>query len=664
MANSSSLSSPERLRLLPGLILVALQWFLRFALPKLWYSPEGTMIGFFGGLLLGPAVLVWWLFFSGAPRSLRWGGGGLFVAALAITPMVLHPSIGTGMMGLLFFVFAIPTLCLAFVLAVALSRNWAMPQRWVALLVAVIVGAGGWALVRSDGITGDAGASFAWRWTPTPEEELLAQAEALAPTPSPLATESETPAEVSDQDEAREEDVQSATESTDEPAAGASESLDSTRSEAPDASSEAASAPESPTSGTTTETDQISQLEQELAALGVSEEELLGREPWPGVAAWPGFRGPQRNGHVPGVRVATDWSQSPPEALWRQPVGPGWSSFAVDGDRIYTQEQRGDYEVVSCYDLSTGEALWQHRDEIRFWEANAGAGPRATPTLHQGKVFSLGATGQLNALDADDGRVLWSRLAIEDTEGTVPGWGYSSSPLVIADLVIVHVSALAAYDVYTGELRWVGPARSSSYSSPHWLPLGGQGQIVQMTYSGATGVDLDGTVLWEHPWKSGSRIVQPALTENGDLLLSAGETTGLRRIGVEQDAGNWSVEERWTTNRLKPYFSDFVVHQGHAYGFDGNILAAIELESGDKRWKGGRYGSGQLVLLPEQDLLLVISEDGDLVLVSATPDGFQEITRTPALNGKTWNHPVLVDDILLVRNAEEMAAYRLPLARG
>jgi outer membrane protein assembly factor BamB len=159
--------------------------------------------------------------------------------------------------------------------------------------------------------------------------------------------------------------------------------------------------------------------------------------------------------------------------------------------------------------------------------------------------------------------------------------------------------------------------------------------------------------------------VQPGLTADGDILVNSIASTGgigMRRITVRRGAGRWSVEERWTSTGLKPYFNDFVVHKGHAFGFDGSILACIGLEDGKRRWKGGRYGNGQLVLLRDQDLLLVLSEDGELALVSATPDTFTEVARFPALDAKTWNHPVLVGDLLLVRNGEEMAAFRLPLA--
>jgi outer membrane protein assembly factor BamB len=133
-------------------------------------------------------------------------------------------------------------------------------------------------------------------------------------------------------------------------------------------------------------------------------------------------------------------------------------------------------------------------------------------------------------------------------------------------------------------------------------------------------------------------------------------------LTAERGAAGWAVEERWTSTGLKPYFSDFVVHEGHAYGFDGGILSSIDLADGKRKWKGGRYGDGQLVLLADQDLLLVLSEKGELALVSATPDQFTERARVPAIEGKTWNHPVLAGDVVLVRNSEEMAAFRLARA--
>ena len=576
MANAQT-EEPTRqksLRLWPGVVIVVVQWLSRFVVPIV--VPEAVAFGVIGGLLGGLAIVVWWAFFSRAPRSERWGAVVLMIVALAATPHILHQSMATGAMGMAFPIYAIPVLSLAFVVWAVASRHLADGPRRAAMVATILLACGVWTLVRTGGITGDFDSDFAWRWAETPEERLLAQAGDVPPALPPAPATAETG------------------------------------------------------------------------------------------AGWPGFRGPDRDSIIPGLRIETDWTASPPVELWRRAIGPGWSSFAVRGELLYTQEQRGDDEVVACYNATTGEPVWRHRDTARFWESNGGAGPRATPTLSGGRVYTFGATGILNVLDAGDGSVVWSRNAASDTDAKVPSWGFASSPLVVGDVVIVAVEgALAAYDLATGDPRWFGPDGGDGYSSPHLLTIDGVAQILLMSRTSAISVaPADGALLWEHPWPGRTRIVQPALTADGDILISRGETTGMRRIAVAHGPGGWTIEERWTSIRLKPYFSDFVVHEGHAFGFDSSILACIDVEDGKRKWKGGRYGHGQLVLLADQDLLLVLSEKGELALVAAAPDRFTELARFPAVESKTWNHPVLFGDVLLVRNGQEMAAFRLSLAGG
>ncbi|MDA0348876.1 MAG: PQQ-binding-like beta-propeller repeat protein [Verrucomicrobia bacterium] len=381
---------------------------------------------------------------------------------------------------------------------------------------------------------------------------------------------------------------------------------------------------------------------------------------------WSGFRGANRDGIIHGIRIDTDWSSSPPTEIWRRPIGPSWSSFAVLGELFFTQEQRGDDEVVSCYHLTTGELVWRHSDNVRFWEANAGAGPRGTPTLSNGRLFTCGATGILNALNALDGSVIWSKNAGEDTGTNIPLWGFSSSPLVVGKVVVIAVvGTLVAYDKDSGDLRWIGPKGGDGYSSPHHANIDGVDQVLLPSKSGVVSLDpKNGTVLWNHRWESGSRIVQPAFISDHDLLISAGESSGVGRVIVSSGPDGWTTEELWRTNRFKPYFSDLVIHKDHAYGIDGNNLVCINTEDGNRNWKGRRYGSGQLFLLADQDVLLILSEEGELALVEAKPDKFTELASIPAIEGKTWNHPVLVGDVLLVRNAEEMVAFRLALVDG
>ena len=496
--------------------------------------------------------------------------------------------------------YAIPFLSLAFVLWAVATRRLSDRVRHATMVATILIASGAWLFVRQNGINGDHQADFGWRWSKSSEERLLA--ETTNEPAQPLTPTAAAPA---------------------------------TTTATPTVSPSPSPSPQASKSPAATETR----------------------------AEWPGFRGPRRDGTVRGVRIDTDWSTKPPVQMWRHAVGPGWSSFAVRGELFYTQEQRGDNEVVACYKATTGEPVWTHRDAARFFESNAGAGPRATPTLSNNRVFTFGATGILNALDANTGAVLWTRNVSSETNTKIPFWGFSSSPLVISDLVIVAASGqLVAYDAATGNRRWLGPNAGGSYSSPHLATIDGVQQVLLITGAGTTSVTPnDGKQLWTDTWASNS-IVQPAITPEGDVLITSQEN-GTRRIAVAHDASGWSVHERWTSNGLKPYFNDFVVHKGYAYGFDGRILACIDLKDGERKWKGGRYGNGQLVLLPDQDLLLVLSEEGELVLVSATPDQFTERAKVEAIQGKTWNHPVLVGDILLVRNGEEMAAYRLPLAR-
>ena len=611
-ANTPTPRTP--LRLWPGVVALVLQWLARFGIKAVVPGFKGFALAAQGGLIGAVAVVLWWAFLSRAAWLERLAAIVLMIVALAATWSLRHESMGPFWL----FAYAIPILCLAFVVWAVASRRLADGPRRATMVATLVLACGGWTLVRTEGITGDHVAKFAWRWTKTPEEKLMmarAGDGPLAQAPPPASV-------------------------------GAPKERLMTR-----AADEATSLPPAP------------------AARATPEEPLLaqaGDEPTPAAAKtgadWPGFRGPQRDGVIRGIRIETSWSASPPVELWRRPIGPGWSSFAIRANLLYTQEQRGDDEVVACYNATTGEPVWTHRDAARFFESNGGAGPRATPTLSHGRVYTFGATGILNALDAGNGAVVWSRKVASDTGTKVPYWGFSSSPLVVNDLVIVAAAGqLAAYDLATGDPSWSGPA-GEGYSSPQLVTIDRVAQILLMSGAGATSVaPADGKLLWQHPW-TGFPIVQPAVTADGDVLIVASTASGTRRLAVAHGPRGWTAEERWTSLGLKPYFNDFVVHHGHAFGFDGRILACIDLEDGERKWKGGRYGNGQLVLIPDQDLLLVLSEEGELALVGATAHQFTELARFPAIQGKTWNHPVLVGDVLLVRNGEEMAAFRLSLA--
>jgi len=595
----------QPLRLWPGIIAVSLQALLWMIAPLAFDA--GILIAAGGSAALGLLVAIWWLFFSRAAWFERIAAVVMIVSAISATYFFVHPSVSNGMMGGMLPVYSVPLWSIALVGWAVTSHRLPGSFRLPAMAVAIAFACALMTLLRTDGIKGG-GAQLHWRWTPDAEARLLAQGndEPVAPAVAPAATEAP-------------KDAASL------PAAAASAPS------ATEASEETATAP---------------------AAIVKAE--------------WPGFRGADRDGVVHGVRIETDWSQKPPVALWRKPIGPGWSSFSVRGSVIYTQEQRGEDEIVSAYDIATGTPVWRHRDAARFWESNGGAGPRGTPTLGQdGRVYSFGGTGILNALDGASGKVIWSRNAASDVKANIPDWGFSSSPLLVGDLVVIGIAGqLAAYDRATGEPRWQGPEHGFSYSSPHLVTLDGVEQILLPGEGGTISVAPDGTVLWNHEW-SGGTIIQPARTTDGDVLVSGlggGVGAGIRRIAVARTDEKWTTQERWTSTGLKPFFNDYVIHDNYAYGFDGSILASIDLKDGRRMWKGGRYGNGQLVLLADQGLLLVSSEDGEVALVRAMPDQFTEVARFKAIEGKTWNHPVVVGDVLLIRNGEEMAAFRLPRA--
>jgi outer membrane protein assembly factor BamB len=609
---------PVRLR--PGVILAILLVVARYVVPVA--APDAeiaemplVVLAMLSGVVLGVAIALWWLLFSRAPWSERLAAVALMIVGVFATRLVVHESIRGGHMGMMLVLYSVPVLALALVGWAAVTRRMSSPVRRVTMVVAIVLACVPFTLIRTGGVIG-ASSELHWRWTPTPEDRLLAEA-------------------------------------NDEPAV-VPPRRDPTPGPAPAVEPPGAAAP--------------SEKPAETAPPTPKTESPLSAPADPPAGEWPGFRGPNRDSVIRRVRINTDWSASPPAEMWRKPIGPGWSSFAVSGDLLYTQEQRGEEELVSCYRVSTGEAVWRHRDSVRFYESNAGAGPRGTPTIAGDRVYALGATGIINALDAGTGAKVWSRNAVADTGKTIPDWGIASSPLVVDDLVILGVAGqLIAYEAATGQPRWVGQSGGTGYSSPHLATIDGVPQVLLMRGSRTISVaPADGTQLWDHSGGPPSTsIVQPALTPEGDVLVAPGDSMGglgIRRVALTQGSDGWKVEERWHSRGLKPYFNDFVVHKGHAYGFDGNILSSIDLADGGRKWKGGRYGNGQLLLLVDQDLLLITSEEGELVLVSATPDKFTEVARMPALNGKTWNHPVMVRDILLVRNGEEMVAFKLPLA--
>ncbi len=382
---------------------------------------------------------------------------------------------------------------------------------------------------------------------------------------------------------------------------------------------------------------------------------------------FPQFLGPDRNATLPAASLARDWTANPPQLLWRQPIGAGWSGFAVVDGLAVTGERRGDEEWTSCYELETGALRWAHKYPVRFdGGVMDGPGPRATPAIGNGRVFAVDAAGQLDALELETGQLVWSRNIITDNEAPLPVYGVSASPLLLDDLVIVMAGgsagrSLVAYDQLTGERRWSGGNDMASYSSPLTTTLAGRRQVVVINQVYLVGHDAtDGSILWRAPWPSNTeRASQPVPLPGDRLFVSTGYGIGgkLYQIAAGSD-GRLAADVIWETRRLKAKFTQVVHRDGILYGLDDGTLVALDLVDGERRWKRGRYGHGHILLVG--DLLLVQTEKGDVVMLAADPEQHQELGRFQAIEGKSWNTPALAGRHLLVRNATEAACYVLP----
>ena len=400
--------------------------------------------------------------------------------------------------------------------------------------------------------------------------------------------------------------------------------------------------------------------------------------------SFPQFLGPSRDCKIPGPSLATDWSAEPPEKLWRQPIGAAWSGFAIAAQRAVTQEQRDENEAVVCYNVQTGSVLWLHTDSGQYKTAIAGEGPRATPTIHDGRVYTLGATGVFNCLELATGKPVWQRHIATDAgldldspvdqsglssnRNKAKEWGYASSPLIVDDKVVVSAGgengkSLFAYDTAGGEPVWSGGNSRAGYSSARLAKLHGETQILIFNQDGlAAHSPENGSVAWKFDWSAPyPHVSMPVSLPGNRVLLSLGYGKGSKLLQVDFDGGVFSATELWKSIRMKAKFTNLVFHDDHIYGLDDGMFTCIDAERGHRKWKDGRYGHGQILLRGSH--ILVMAENGDVVLLEANPEKQVELTKFAALDGKTWNPPALAGDYLLVRNHREAACYKLPLAK-
>lgn len=374
---------------------------------------------------------------------------------------------------------------------------------------------------------------------------------------------------------------------------------------------------------------------------------------------FPQFLGPNRNGVVPEAKIGKLVER------WRREVGTGWGSFAIVGGYAFTQEQRGESECVTCYRVADGVPQWTHADATRF-AGLGGVGPGATPSVAGGRVYSVGATGLLNCLDAATGKPHWHVDLLRECNAKNLEHGACASPLVDGDRVIVCSTrrggpSLLAFQAETGQLLWQAGDHTAGYSSPALAEIGGVPQIVLFDSNGVTGHARDkGSELWHFEWNpvSGVNASQPLVGVTGPdrVLISTGYGKGATLLRIVKGDGRWSAEAVCEGSKhLKTKFTTAVPHGAYVYGLDEGILTCFDPATKKQRWKDGRYGHGQILLAG--DTLIVQAENGEVVLVAPSPEGLREVSRTPALTEKTWNNPALAGRFLLVRNDREAVCF-------
>ena len=377
---------------------------------------------------------------------------------------------------------------------------------------------------------------------------------------------------------------------------------------------------------------------------------------------WTTFRGPKRDGNYEATPVLTNWPSGGLSPIWKQPIGLGFASFAIADGRAYTIEQRRGQEVVAAYDVGTGREIWKQAWNAEYNDST-GDGPRSTPTWDQGRVYALGATGELRCIDANTGSVIWGKNILTDNQAENLQWAQAASPLIVDDKVIVlpggtSGKSVVAYNKMTGAPVWRVQNDRQAYVSPMLVELAGRRQIVVVSSSRVLGLAPDnGALLWSYPWDTdmGINVSQPVMVDKNRFFISSGYGKGAALVEVKGSGSNFTATTIWENINMKNKFNSSVLHNGYVYGLDEGILTCLDVNTGERKWKGGRYGYGQVILASGH--LIVTSDAGDLALVKATPDQYTEVARFSALQGKTWNYPAIADGRLLVRNANEMAAY-------
>lgn len=381
---------------------------------------------------------------------------------------------------------------------------------------------------------------------------------------------------------------------------------------------------------------------------------------------WPNWRGPRFDGISRETGLLKSWPSEGPKVLWRQPLTGGYSSMVAAGGRLFTQSKAGNEETVLCLDAVTGKQLWEHRylsnyDEHPSLDQRFKGGPRSTPAVDGDRVYTLGTTGVLSCLEVATGKPLWKADLLRMAGRTCPEFGYCNSPLVLGDLVYVEPggqggTSIAALNKRDGSVVWKALDDPIGYSTPVLIPADGAPQLVYFTGQGLVAVTPgEGRTLWRFDWKTAYDLnVATPIYNDGQLFISTNYGHGCALLRLKQGGAPEAV---YRSAAMQNHVASSVLFEGHIYGFNNDHLRCIEWGSGQVKWDQRGLGRGSLLIADRQ--LIVLGEQGDLVLAEASPQAFVEKARWKALQGICWTVPVLANGRLYLRNERALLAVDL-----
>ena len=395
-------------------------------------------------------------------------------------------------------------------------------------------------------------------------------------------------------------------------------------------------------------------------------------------ADWPQWLGPQRNGVSAETGLLKTWPAAGPQTAWRKTLGRGFSAVSIAQGRAYTMYAAGEDEFAVCLDAATGEELWHFRTDSYFKERQGGDGPRSTPTVDGDRVYVLSARGKLYALQAADGKKLWSHDLVKEFGSEIPTWGFCTSPIVVDDQLYVEVggkrnnfildfvydpeteATVVAFDKNSGGVQWTALDDKSAYSSPIAIEVHGMRQLVFFTAYAAVGLaPKDAQVYWRYPWATRYDVnaATPVFIPPDKIFVSSGYDKGAALVQLKNSGDGIEAEEIWMNRVMKNHMSTSILHQGHLYGFDNAILKCIDPQTGTEKWKARGYGKGSLIVADGH--LIILGDKGNLGLVEASPAGYREKAMLQVLQGTCWTVPSLSDGRLYLRSESEIVCLNL-----